>query len=186
MIITMGGDPGAGKSTVLKLLEKERFHIISSGEIFRAKAAELMMTLEEFGKYVDEHPEVDMKIDDEQNSNALHYMPSIRDGWAHIDNHCVVDGRMAGKLIYHADLRVWLTAPIDVRAERIAKREGIDIEEAYESTRMREISELVRYKKYYDRDMRDLSTYSLVVDTTKLSPEQVAKLILDAAFNRRD
>jgi cytidylate kinase len=81
---------------------------------------------------------------------------------------------MAGE---HADFRIWLDAPLDVRAHRIADREDKSVETAREETRTRAESEATRYKAYYGIDIYDLSIYDLVLNTARLDPEGVVEAI---------
>ncbi|OYT54874.1 MAG: cytidylate kinase, partial [Candidatus Altiarchaeales archaeon ex4484_2] len=90
------------------------------------------MNLQEFSAYAEKHPEIDKEIDNEQKKKA--------------SGDCVVDGRLAAYFIDNADLRVWLTAPIEDRAKRIALREGIGVKEARNGIIDREKSERRRYK----------------------------------------
>jgi cytidylate kinase len=180
VVITLSGEPGAGKSTVLRNLQSQGFEVMSSGEVFRALAAEKNMDLPAFGKYVDEHPEADIEIDVRMKDKIADVVFNQRV----TPRNVVAEGRLAGKLHKGADLKVWLCAPLKERARRIADREKIPTAAAMENTRMRELCELVRYKKYYDLDLGDLSTYDIVINTEKLNPQEVTDIILKAASRR--
>jgi hypothetical protein len=52
------------------------------------------------------------------------------------------------------------------------------VEELAEKIRTRKASERKRYSEMYGVDCKDLSNYSLVVDSTYASPEEVAECIL--------
>ena len=45
--------------------------------------------------------------------------------------------------------------------------------------RKREESEKKRYKQYYGVDYSDKKLYNLVIDTTKLSPDEVVERIME-------
>ena len=65
--ITISGTPGSGKTTVARLLEKKLgLKHIYLGMIFRELADKEKMTLEEFGKYCEENPEIDNDLDNRQ------------------------------------------------------------------------------------------------------------------------
>jgi cytidylate kinase len=174
-LITLSGEPGAGKTTVLKNLEAMGFQVMSSGEVFRKLAAEKGMDLPTFGKYVDEHPETDIEIDRRMKEKVFYYTVGTGS-----NSKIVAEGRLAGKLHKTACLKVWLCAPLKERARRIAGREQIPTAVALENTRARELCEVVRYKKYYNLDLNDLSTYDIVINTEKLNPQEVTTLILKA------
>ncbi len=167
MIITVSGPPGSGKTTVSKILcKKLNYDLVSGGDIFRKMAKENNMSLEEFSKYAEKDPEFDKKLD-----SLLLEILKTRD-------NVVVDSRLAGWLAYLNDIKafkVFLNADENTRLERIGKRENIIMD----MLRMREESEILRYKKYYNIDFRDLSIYDLVINTEDKKPEEIAMYIIE-------
>ena len=90
----------------------------------------------------------------------------------------VLESRLAGWMAgEHADFRVWLDAPLSVRAERIADREDKSVEVARSETEQRSESEARRYREYYDIDIEELTIYDLALNTARLSPEAVLAVI---------
>jgi cytidylate kinase len=81
---------------------------------------------------------------------------------------------MAGE---HADFKIWLDAPLAVRARRIADREDKPVDRAREETRARAESEARRYREYYGIDIEDLSIYDLVLNTARLDPDGVVEAL---------
>jgi cytidylate kinase len=81
----------------------------------------------------------------------------------------------------YADLRVWLDAPLDVRADRIADRENKPLEEVLEETRARAASEAQRYREYYGIDIEDRSIYDLTVNTARWEADACLSFVLSAA-----
>ncbi|HEC94946.1 MAG TPA: cytidylate kinase [Thermoplasmatales archaeon] len=167
--VTISGAPGTGTTTVSRLLQKKLgVPYVYAGELFRKEAEKHGMSLEEFGRYCEKHPEVDKQLDEYQRE-------LLRKG------NLILEGRLAGWIAYLNNIpatKVLLIADKETRAERIVKREGGSKEEKAEKMRKRERSEAVRYKKYYNVDINDLSIYDLVVDTTKKTPEEIVTLIL--------
>jgi cytidylate kinase len=97
---------------------------------------------------------------------------------------CVVVGsRLAGWLV-DADLRVWLHAPLEARAKRIFQREA-DKHASYESvlyrTLQRDEENRKRYLEVYGIDINDRSDFDIIINTEKLTAEQVSSLIVAAA-----
>src|SRR5207302_4019105 len=86
---------------------------------------------------------------------------------------CVVESRLAGWMV-DADLKIWLRAAVDVRAARVARREGQPLESARAELLERERSEWARYKRLYNIDTNDLSPYHVIIDTSYWNAEAIA------------
>ncbi|ELZ32810.1 cytidylate kinase [Halogeometricum pallidum JCM 14848] len=175
MLLTVSGPPGAGKSTTAETLA-EAFDLdhISGGDIFRQLAAERGMTAVEFNKLAEENGQIDRDLDRRLRSIALE-----RDD-------VLLESRLAGWLAGDAaDVRLWLDAPLDVRATRIAEREGKSVELAREETYARAQSEALRYQEYYNIDITDLGIYDVTLNTARWSQEDVPD-ILKAAVDAYD
>jgi len=168
LIITISGPPGSGTSTLSKMLSARlNMELISIGDIFRKMAEERCMSLEEFGLLAKCNEDVDRKLDEEQKKIA-----------GEKDN-IILEGRLSGFLV-DAHLKVWLKAPVEVRAERIAQREGKSASKAMAETTEREQCERERYLKYYNIDINDLSVYDLVIDSSKWKPEEISEIVIKA------
>ncbi|MFW5935088.1 MAG: (d)CMP kinase [Halolamina sp.] len=175
MLLTVSGPPGSGKSTNAELLA-ERFDLehISGGDIFRQLADERGYTPVEFNELAEEEEQIDKDLD-----RRLRTIAASRDD-------VLLESRLAGWLAAeHADLRFWLDAPLDVRAERIAAREDKTAEEARAVTERREGSEAKRYAALYDIDITDLSIYDAAINTARWG-EAVVPEMLTAAVERYD
>ncbi|WP_049980379.1 (d)CMP kinase [Halolamina rubra] len=175
MLLTVSGPPGSGKSTNAELLA-ERFDLehISGGDIFRQLADERGYTPVEFNELAEEEEQIDKDLD-----RRLRTIAASRDD-------VLLESRLAGWLAAeHADLRFWLDAPLDVRAERIAAREEKTVAEARAVTERREGSEAKRYAELYDVDITDLSIYDAAINTARWGEEVVPEM-LTAAVERYD
>jgi cytidylate kinase len=73
-----------------------------------------------------------------------------------------------------------MDADLDERAKRVAEREGGTVEQRRTEILEREACEAKRYLAYYGIDIADRSIYDLVVDTTHLTPQEVADAIVRA------
>ena len=175
MLLTVSGPPGAGKSTtVTALAEAFDLEHVSGGDIFRELAAERGMTAVEFNRLAEDDDQIDRDLDRRLRTVALE-----RDD-------VLLESRLAGWLAGDAaDLRLWLDAPIEVRAARIAEREDKSAETALAETREREESEALRYQEYYSIDISDLSIYDVALNTARWSEEDVPD-ILTAAVEAYD
>lgn len=173
MIITISGKAGAGKSTVARLLsEKLSLKHYSIGDLMRAMAKEKGITLLELNNLAETDKSIDLELDDK-----LKELGKTKDNF-------VVDGRLTAFFIPDADVRVFLETDDKVRAERILKdrrehEKSEDIKEMVEKIRKREESEKKRYRQYYGVDYSDKKLYNLVIDTTKMIPDEVVEKIVD-------
>ena len=164
MIITIGGPIGSGKTTIAKALaEKFKLRHISAGKVFREMAKENGMTLAEFSKYAEKHHEIDKDVDKRQVKIAE-------------KGDAVIDGRLSGWMM-DADLKIWLHAPLKIRAARVANREDISYQTALMETTEREKSEKQRYKDVYGINMEDISIYDIILNTSKWDAEGTIKII---------
>jgi len=95
----------------------------------------------------------------------------------------VVIGRGAPILLKdRADVvRVFVTAPIEVRVARIAERLGVSREEALKELRKSDQHRAAYYKEHYGvAEWRDARHYDLVVDTARFGIDSAAQLVIDA------
>jgi len=175
MLLTVSGPAGSGKSTTAAgLAEALDLEHVSGGDIFRDLAAERGYSPVEFNELAEEDERIDRDLD-----RRLYEIARDRDG-------LVLESRLAGWLAGdHADFRLWLDAPINVRAARIADREEKSVQRAREETERRERSERKRYADYYGIDIDDLSIYDFVVNTARWTAEDV-HAILTTAVERYD
>ncbi|MFQ6135793.1 MAG: (d)CMP kinase [Candidatus Hydrothermarchaeales archaeon] len=164
MIVTVGGPIGSGKTTIAEALaEKFDLRHISAGRVFREMAEKMGMSLAEFSKFAEEHHELDREVDERQVEMAK-------------EGNAIVDGRLSGWML-DADLKIWLNAPLKVRAKRVANREKKSFEVALRETKDRERSEKKRYEEIYDIDLDDLSVYDVILNTAKWDAEGVVEII---------
>jgi len=168
--ITISGNPGSGKSTVAKLLEKKLgLRYVYSGMIFRELAKKYKMSLEEFGKYCEENSEIDKELDTRQ-------LEILQNG------DVILEGRLAGWLAYRDNMpafKVAVVADLETRAKRIVQREKGSIEKRKKEILEREKSEVLRYKKYYNIDLEDISIYDIVIDSGDKTSEEIVDIILE-------
>ena len=167
--ITISGTPGSGKSTIAELLkDKLALSYVYSGMIFRQLAKEYDMSLAEFGKYCEQHDDVDRKLDEKQ-------VKILKEG------NVILEGRLAGWLAVINDIsafKIWIDADPKIRAERVVNREGGSVSDQLSKLIEREKSEQKRYKQYYQLDISDTSIYDLTIDSSNRSPRQILSIIL--------
>jgi cytidylate kinase len=170
MLITVSGPAGSGKTTLAaSLAEQLGYEHVSGGDIFRDIAAERDMTPLELNHLAEEDDQIDRDLD-----RRLRSIARERDD-------VVLESRLAGWMAGEfADFRLWLDAPLDVRAARVADREEKSVDQARTETQKRAESEALRYEEYYGIDITDLSIYDLVVNTARWGPDGVRTLAVGA------
>ena len=170
MIITVSGLHGTGKSTyAARIGTALKIRHVSAGMLFRRIAKEKNLSLEELGKKALEDDSIDKLVDERTVTEAA-------------KGNVVIDGQLAGWMLRdRSDLRIFLTAPENVRLDRIAKRDRLSQQEAKVQTRQREAIQTERYLKHYGFRVEDRSIYHLVLDTSIGSIEDTAKVLVTAA-----
>ena len=170
MLLTVSGPPGSGKSTNAAALA-ERFDLdhISGGDIFRELADERGYTPVEFNELAETDEQIDRDLDRRLREIAIER------------EDILIESRLAGWLAAdHADLKIWLDAPQEIRAERIADREDKPVEVARQETSRREQSEALRYKEYYNIDISDLTIYDMTFNTARWNPTGMQQVVATA------
>jgi len=100
----------------------------------------------------------------------------------------LIDARLAGWMAKRADLKILLTAPLEVRVRRIARRERRSYRSVLRETVERERSEARRFRRFYGIDVNDRSPFDLVLNTERLSPREMARVLelaVDLVLKRR-
>ena len=174
MLLTISGPSGSGKTTVANSLSQRLgFAHISAGEVFRELARERALSLEQLSKLAEKDSEIDQMVDTRQAELAQSHA------------NVIVDGRLSGWVL-KGDIAVWLKAPLEVRAERIARREDKDRAIALRETRTRDSSEAARYLAFYNIDTVNLDIYDLIIDTRHWDQFAVIDIITQAVRSRRE
>ncbi len=169
--ISLAGDLGSGKSTVSEILvSRLGAEYYSTGAIVRAIANKKGMTVAELNVYMETHPEIDHEIDD-----GLRQL-------AYADKPMIIDSRMAWHFT-KGTFKVYLSCDIETCSARImaANRQGehcTSYAETVKETRARRESEKKRYLEQYGVDIKELTNYSLIVDTSYATPDEVAECII--------
>ncbi len=169
--ISLAGDLGSGKSTVSDILiERLGAEYYSTGAIVRSIAEGRGMSVTELNLYMETHPEIDTEID-----NGIARLSDE-------DRLLIIDSRMAWYFT-KGTFKVYLSTDIETSALRImnANRKGehsSTLEETIKETKKRRESEKKRYLTQYGQDIKDLSNYDLIVDTTVATPAEVAECII--------
>lgn len=176
-IISLGGQLASGKGTVAEILQKElNFGIYKNGDYFRKLALEMGMDITTFNLYVIDHPEIDRKVEysaKEYAENHDNFLIDARLGWYAVPE----------------SFKVFLKVDIEVAAKRAfydLKRKKSEnfttVEEQKKDMIKRYELENERYFQLYGVHKEDESNYDLIIDTTNVTPQEVAEKIKKEYF----
>ncbi len=173
-IISLAGDLAAGKGTVSDILIKElNYGIYRNGEYARKLARDMKLDITSFNAFLAEHPEIDLQIE----KSAAEY--------AREHDNFIIDARL-GWYAVPESYKVYLKVDIDVAAQRAFNDPNRKSTESFETVEEQKADMIRRYKmenerywKLYHVHKEDMSNYDLVIDTTKLTPEEIANQIIE-------
>lgn len=173
MKIAISGKSGCGNSTVTETVA-QRLGYRRVNYTFKDMAAEEGVSFEQLCEMAEHDSRWDIRLDRKQVEMA-------REG------DTVLGSRLAIWILDDADLRVYLDAPPEVRARRIQQRniqkgqKPTSYEAVLTETVERDQRDHDRYLRLYGIDNDDFDFADLIIDTTNLSPEEEADLIIAAA-----
>lgn len=176
MFITINGQLGSGKSAVCHILQEQHgFSVFNTGRILRERANELGISVLELNEKAKEDFALDHYIDHKTVEFAAE----------HAGEKIIYDSRMAWHFVPGA-FRVHLLVRPSIAAERVFFNRVGQAEETYASKEAamndliaRRRSEAERYEMIYGVSMLDYGNYDLILDTSTLTPEEVAAIILE-------
>jgi len=174
--ITIGGNPGSGKSTLGTILASELGWVRHDmGQKFRKMADDRKITLKELLKMCDSDPEIDKAADAQQAT------------WAQESKNLVIVGRTSFHFVPQS-FKIFLFVGYSIAAARIfedkqSRNEDIkfsSIDEMSISLMERSRNDKQRYLDLYGVDIYDKANYDLIINTDMLNKNQVVKQTLSA------
>ena len=180
MVITIGGNPGAGKTTLANhlagALHYEQLYV---GSIFRDMAAKKNLSIEQFYAQLHTDPAIERETDRHQTTMT------------HEHDNLIVQGRIAWYFAKGSPfkvLNILLIVDPATGAERLGKKEenaGKAISEVLSITADRERIERERYSSLYGIENHlDPGHYDLVIDTTQLTEKETFERTLAAMYKK--
>lgn len=167
--IAISGKSGCGNSTVSRLTAA-RLNLRMINYTFHTIAVERGMDFKELCDLAETDSSWDTLLDKKQIELAA-------------AGDCVLGSRLAIWLLKDADLKIFLEAPLEIRAERIFIREGGDYETVLRETDERDRRDRNRYLKLYGIDNDKYDFVDMAIDTANLQPEEIVDLIAEKAYS---
>jgi len=162
--IAVSGKSGCGNTTTSALLA-HRLGIQLVNYTFRNLAVDEGLEFEQLRKLAETDDQWDKLVDSRQVAMANAH-PSV------------LASRLAIWVWKEARLKVYLDAPLDVRAQRVHKRENGSLAEKREATRLRDEADHARYQRLYGINNDDWAFADLVIDVSVLTPEEIVDQII--------
>lgn len=178
MIITLGGLPGAGKSTIKNLLAEELgLKAYSMGDMRGEMAKARGLTIDELNDIGLNDASTDSEVDAFQKT-----LGDTQDDF-------VIDGAMSWYFLPQSK-KIYLAVDPQVAAERIFndrqnnpnrndEPEYASVEETRKTLAARAAHNDRRYQKWYKANYLDPKNYDLVIDTSYLTTDEVLQKILE-------
>jgi len=169
-IISIGGKPGSGKSSIGKLLaQKLNITFFSMGAIRRAYAQEHNMTINELNEESVKDARSDILVDEYQKKLPLKHKEFI------------IDSRL-GYFFIPQSVKVFVDVKRAVAAKRIFEQHRVteqwkNVEEGEQELLKREQNDSKRYIALYNTDP-NTANYDLVIDSTNMTIEESVEKIL--------
>jgi cytidylate kinase len=167
--IAISGKSGCGNTTIGKIVA-DALGLEFINFTFRSLARERNIDLKEVLTLAAEDDFWDREVDSRQVALARGE-----------SGGCVLGSRLAIWMLEEADLKVYLKARPETRAQRIMKREGGNLEAVAAFTAERDRQDHERYLRIYNIDNDAYNFADLIIDTDDLDPSQIASLILAEA-----
>ena len=196
--IVISGQPGAGSTTIAKhLTSKLGWNHFSMGQVFKDIAEGTAQNKYYFSMLDSMLKEKSIKLPilksrsksqalldlwntEVGKSKAFHEtLDSLQRELART-NLIVIDGKLSIKMVPEAKIKIWICAPFNVRAQRLAERHNISLGDSIKSLEAREKRERHEWKSIYGFDYFDqYKEADIVIDTEKVSQEQATKIIIE-------
>ena len=165
--IAISGKSGCGNSTVSRLVA-ERLGLRVINYTFHTMADEMNIDFKELCDLAEQDPKYDRHLDSKQVQLAE-------------EGNCVLGSRLAIWMLESADVKVFLEAPMEVRARRIQEREGGGYKQVLAETKERDRRDTERYKRLYDIDNNRYGFADLILDVSEIDQYRAAEEIVRAA-----
>jgi cytidylate kinase len=182
IVICISGMAGTGKSTLAKrLARKYRLHYYSGGDALKELAGAEGCNVSVNGWWETseglrflERRRNDSKFDKAVDNKLLEY---AKQGNVLLDSWTM-------PWLLNKGFKIWLSASLEKRAERIVKRDKISPKEAIDVLREKEGNTETIYKKLYGFTLgKDFEPFHFILDTDNLNANEVYHVLCDVIDN---
>ncbi|MDE1850322.1 MAG: cytidylate kinase family protein [Candidatus Micrarchaeota archaeon] len=177
--IILCGLPASGKTTVAKIIAK-KFHwkVMGGTEILKEMAKKKGYKMSGDDWWDTPHG---IKFLKERKTNPNFDKETDRIMLKLIKKGNVVMTSYTAPWLSKTGFKCWLSAPLNERAARMAKRDSTHVKESIKATRIRDKENQALYRKlYHIRFGKDFKPFDMVIDTGKISARKVASMIINA------
>lgn len=192
VIFTIGRQFGAGGRAVAALIGEKLGIPVYDNSLLTEAAKEYGYSPDIFKKRDEKHHLFGLSrlfssnaynADNYMGDNMLFQMQSQAIREIAAKGPCVIIGRCADYILRdHSKLvSVFLTAPMDVRVERIVRRLQVDAKTAEKIINRKENNRKEYYNGYTLGNWGDSSTYKMCINTSAIGMEETADLIIEFA-----
>lgn len=168
--IVVSGVPGAGSSTIAKLLAKKlRLKHFSAGDYSK-----------KFGRGKETEKAITYMLSTRGSSKGFHKKVDEYTKKIARKGNVVIDAKLGIRMLKKIDnFSVWLKAPKEVRARRVAGRDNISYTEAMKKITQKEKLEKRRWHDIYGFNYFEQEKEAdIVIDAGNKTPEEIAELII--------
>ena len=181
-VICISGMAGTGKSTLAKkLAQKYGLKYYSGGDALKALATEEGGNASNNGWWEspeglaflrrrEKEPQFDKAVDDK-------FLEYAKQGNVLLDSWTM-------PWLVKTGFKIWLLASLEKRAERVAKRDKLTVEEARRILKEKEARTKAIYQKLYGFTLgEDFAPFNLVLETDNLDAEEVFRVLCKVLDN---
>jgi len=170
-VIVISGVPGAGSSTIAKLLAKK----------LGLKHFSLGDASKEFGQGKETEKAISYLQSESGRSRSFHEKMDEHQREIAKSGNVVIDAKLGIRMLKGmTDFSVWLECPVQTRAERVAKRDSVPVDVALKTIKTKEEIEKKTWKDIYGFDYFDQEGEAkLVIETGNKTPEEIVNIIIE-------
>lgn len=98
------------------------------------------------------------------------------------DENCIIMGRCSDYILYKDpnSFRIFIHAPTDYRAQKVAAEKNISLEQAYQDVERTDVGRARHYEQFANREWGNTKYYNLAIDTSLYGIDHSVELIENA------